>query len=88
MSRDPPWYPEIAREANVEDSLQIRFVLDTTGRVVPGSIWFVSGTYQDFARSIQNWVPHARYKPMRIGTCAVPSIEWQEFTYKLTRAGQ
>ncbi len=80
-----PWYPEQARMANVEDSLLVRFVIDERGRVPPSSIWFEAGTYQEFAKSIRDWLPHAKYTAGRIGDCPVKSLEGEWFKYTLAR---
>lgn len=78
-----PTYPEYARSANVEDALRVRFVIDEKGHVGASSIWFEAGTYQEFAKSIQAWLPHAHYAPGHIGKCAVKVLVEQPFTYRL-----
>lgn len=80
-----PPYPEHARQANVEDALRVRFVIDEQGHVGASSIWFEAGTYQEFAKSIQAWLPHAQYAPGHIGKCAVKVLVQQPFTYRLSR---
>ncbi len=80
-----PWYPENARVANLEDSLLARFVVDERGRAVPSSLWFEAGTYQDFGKSIRDWLPHAKYTPGRIGSCPVKTLEHEWFKYTLQR---
>jgi hypothetical protein len=80
-----PAYPEYARMARVEDSLLVRFVVDERGNVNPSSIWFEAGTYQEFAKSIRDWLPHAQYSPGRIGDCRVKALERQWFRYQLSR---
>jgi|SRR5581483_5522732 len=87
LSKDGPTYPEVAREVGAEDSLLIRFVIDTSGRIVPSTVFFEAGTYQNFARSVQMWVPRARFTPARIGACAVPVLTRQSYIYKLQRSG-
>lgn len=79
-----PEYPETARVRNAEDSLLVRFVIDERGHPVPSSIWFEAGTYQEFAKSIERWLPHAQYSPGHIGKCAVKVLASQVFKYSLT----
>jgi TonB-like protein len=79
-----PVYPEYARMENVEDSLLVRFVIDEHGNVDPSSIWFETGTYREFAKSIRDWLPHAKYSPGRIGGCRVKVLTQQAFKYRLS----
>jgi TonB-like protein len=78
-----PAYPEYARMSRVEDSLLVRFVIDEKGRVVPSTVFFEAGTYQEFAKSIRDWLPRAKYTPARIGNCTVKSLVTQAFKYNL-----
>lgn len=53
------------------------------GRVVPSSVFFESGTHGEFAKSIRDWLPRARYTPARIGNCAVKALVREPFTYRI-----
>jgi outer membrane biosynthesis protein TonB len=81
----PPSYPEDARSQLVEDSLLVRFVIDEKGNVVPSTVFFLSGTYRVFAKSIRDWLPRARYRPARIHNCPVKSAVIQPYRYKINR---
>jgi TonB family protein len=78
-----PKYPEIAVEHHIEDSLLVRYVIDEQGKVVPETIFFENGTYQDFVQSVRNWLPRAKYRPGHIGTCAVKVLAEQPFKYSM-----
>lgn len=80
-----PAYPNRARLVNLQDSVLVRFAIDENGRGVPASVFVSGGRYRDFAKSARDWLSTAHFKPARIGTCAVKSIERQPFSYTLQR---
>lgn len=79
---EQPQWPQTAVLARVGDSLFVRFVVDERGDVVRSSVFFESAQYLDFAKSLYRWLPHAKYKPARIGDCAVKSLEHETFLYR------
>jgi TonB family protein len=80
-----PSYPEVARRANVEDSLFVRFMIDERGRAVLPSVFFERGTYREFARSVLDGLPRARYRAGSVHGCPVTSLVSEWFSYRLNR---
>lgn len=58
-------YPPKLRRAGVEGRVLVQMVLDTTGRVEPTSVKFLSTPDSGFERSVRNYLLHARFTPAR-----------------------
>jgi TonB family protein len=84
-TKEVPRYPANAQVARVEDELLIRYVIGEDGKVILSTVFFESGTYQDFAKSIQDWLPRVRFWPAKIGGCAVKSLVRQPIKYSIVR---
>jgi hypothetical protein len=79
----PPVYPYENERHRVEGSVLMQFVVDTTGRAEPGTIreLWPAGTprlggdaayaHDEFVHSAQVWLREFRFRPERIGTCAI-----------------
>ncbi|HEX8726797.1 MAG TPA: hypothetical protein VF737_15515 [Gemmatimonadaceae bacterium] len=89
------WYPDDARASMATATVVERFTVDTTGRVVPGSIHEVwpagvkppmgdLGRYWDeFVASTHKWLYSGRFSPARIGGCRVQQVVEQRFAFDL-----
>ena len=92
-----PSFPRRALERGATATLVMRFVVDTTGRVVPGSIedvWpadkprprgHMGRLYEDFRRSVTTALESARFTPARFGGCAYPTQVQQAFSFDIAR---
>ena len=67
----PLHYPELLRQAGVEGAVTVEAVLDTTGRVEPGSLRALGGANDLFAREALAVVGASRYRPGRMAARAV-----------------
>lgn len=80
-----PAYPGALRRANVEGEVLVRFVVDSTGRVEPGSISVVQATHPAFADAVRDWLPLTRYAPAEIGGRRVRQMVQQTIGFTLKR---
>lgn len=65
--RNPsPAYPEPLRAGGIEGRVVAEFVVDSTGRVRPGSLVIVESTHEPFATSVRRTVPALRFTPARV----------------------
>jgi len=80
LPHNPPIdYPILPAEANVGDSVVVDFVVDESGRVMPGTTRYLHGHYLDFMRALGRGVSRFRFQPAMIGTCPI-KMRW-EYTY-------
>lgn len=80
-----PVYPEALREAAVEGTVEARFVIDTTGRVEPGSIAFDPGTDALFAAAVRRALSRSRFTPAEARGRRVRVLVRQAFAFRITR---
>jgi TonB family protein len=58
-----------AAAAGLGDRMIVEFVVDTSGRVEPNSIFFIQADRREFAEEALKALRSARYEPGRIGLC-------------------
>jgi protein TonB len=56
-----PAFPEVLRAAGLSGSVMMEFVVDTTGRVEPGSLRLVQADHELFALAVQAVIPRLRF---------------------------
>lgn len=78
-------YPNNGRFAAIEEDVELQFVVDTTGRVLPGSVRVIRGKYLDFIELVIEGLAEARYAPARMGNCPVPMLVHQRFAFRMRR---
>jgi protein TonB len=78
-----PDYPQSLRSASLEGEVLITFVVDTSGRVEPGSLRIVKSSHPLFAESVQRWLPKTRYRPAEIGGRRVRQLVQQQVGFAL-----
>lgn len=64
-------YPILPAEARVGDSVEVDFVVDETGRVLPGTTRFLRGHYLDFMQALGRGVSKFRFQPAMVGACPI-----------------
>jgi len=79
----PPSYPPMLKSANVEGEVLVQFVVDTTGRVEPGSIKILKATHDLFAQSVKSSLPSMRFYPAEIAGRKVKQLVQQPFNFAL-----
>lgn len=71
LAHPEPRYPEVLRQAGVEGRVLVEAVLDTLGRVEPGSLRVVRGAHPLLEAEALVVVRGSRYRAGRMGTRAV-----------------
>jgi len=66
-----PRYPEILRQAGLEGSVQVSFVIDTLGRVEPGTLRVLRSPHAMFEGPAREAVLGCRFRPGRLQGRAV-----------------
>ena len=79
-----PVYPSFLRSAHVEGVIAAHFVVDSTGRVEPGSITFESGGNALFESAVRRALLASRYEPARADGHAVAMRVEQSFAFRIT----
>jgi TonB family protein len=78
-----PIYPEPLRRASVERDARIRFIVDTTGRVLASSVTVVSASHELFTAAARAAVLRARFKPARVRERVVQQLVEQPFSFRI-----
>lgn len=80
-----PEYPESLQRRGIEGWVVARFVVDTSGAVIPRSVQIVSSTSSDFTKAVTTALPQMRYRPaVRRGRVVRQEVE-QEFRFRVAR---
>jgi TonB family protein len=78
-----PAYPRQMRMANVEGEVLVRFVVDTSGRVEPGSIAILSASHLIFGDAVREWLRRTRYEPAQLRSQRVRQLVQQQIEFTL-----
>jgi TonB family protein len=80
-----PEYPAALRAAGLEGVVMLQMVVDTNGRVEPGSIEVQSSTHAGFEAAAINAVSRARFRPAHLGGRPVRQLVQQNVRFALER---
>ena len=80
-----PRYPSMLQSAGVEGDVRAQFVVDTLGRVEPGSVRVLEATHDLFAAAVRDALSRARFKAAEAGGRKVRQLAEQVFTFRITR---
>lgn len=64
-------YPPLLRDAGIQGSVQVQFVVGTDGRVEPSSIEVISTDHEQFADVARRAVERMRFSPAKVNNRAV-----------------
>jgi len=79
-------YPEDLRLASRTGFVRARFVIDTLGRVVPGSSIIEASSHERFARAVCQALPTLKFAPVMVdGHKAVAGLVHVPFTFRVDR---
>ena len=78
-----PSYPAMLRGRGTEGRVVVRFVVDTTGRVEPGSIEVVESAHDLFTASVRRALEGARFVPAEHGGRKVRQLVQQPFVFEI-----
>ena len=87
LSHPPLRYPELLRQAGIEGAVTVEAVLDTAGRVEPGSLRALSEANALFVQEALTVVGASHYRPGRMGAHAVRVRVRVPVTFTLRRGG-
>jgi protein TonB len=65
MSQRAPTYPPLLQQAGISGAVELQFIIDTLGRVEPGSVKVLSSTHDPFAEAAMNTIVESRFRPGR-----------------------
>jgi TonB family protein len=86
LSAPPLSYPEFLRREGIEGHVVVQAVVDTTGRVEPGSIKIVRSSNPAFDMPTRLWVLKALFRPARLHGEAVRVLISQPVDYSFASA--
>lgn len=78
-----PAYPDILKQAGVEGEVIASFVVDTSGRVVPGTLKIIKSSHQLFTNSVAAAMQGMRFNAALIGGRKVNQLVQQPFVFQL-----
>jgi len=84
LSAPPAPYPDLLKEARVQGRVVLRAIVDTTGRVEPGSVEIASSPNPGFDLSARQWILKALFRPARLHGKAVRVHITQPIDYSIT----
>lgn len=80
-----PVYPSNARFAGIGDTVLTRFVIDRSGRAIPGSIDISRLHYRDFMDAVVPVILRTKFRPAVVDGCNVASAVGQAFVFTIDR---
>ena len=78
-----PAYPAALSAAHVEGQVLAQFVVDTAGRVEPGTFKVLETTNAVFADAVEAALPGMRFSPAELHGRAVRQVVQQPFVFRL-----
>ena len=80
-----PAYPDILRQAGVEGSATVSFVVDTTGRVDLATFKVILASHELFAAAVRNALPRMRFIPAETSRGKVRQLVQQPFSFAIVK---
>jgi protein TonB len=65
ISQPAPSYPKVFQEAGISGVVDLQYVIDTLGRVEPGSVKVLSTTHEPFADAAIKAIRESKFRPGR-----------------------
>jgi protein TonB len=78
-----PIYPELLRKAGIEGSVLVQFIIDTTGRLEPGSVRILKSQHELFSAAVRNALLNHRFLPAEAGGRKVRTLVEQRFDFAI-----
>jgi protein TonB len=85
LSGQPPRYPAMLKDAGVEGRVDVRFVVDTLGRVESASVQMINATHALFAESVRMALLRQRFSPAEVAGVRVRQLVTQPFLFTIRR---
>lgn len=84
----PLRYPKELLSFGVTGEVVVRFIVDPTGNVRPGSVAVLRANHPSFARTVTEALRTMKFVPARVGGIPVPQWVEQPFTFSILHAGE
>jgi TonB family protein len=81
-----PTYPEVLLTARLEGVVAARFIVDSTGRVTPGSFLAFESTHPLFTQAVEEALPRMKFRPAYVGAKRVSQLVVQSFAFRIAVA--
>jgi TonB family protein len=78
-------YPTRLRQAGISERVVLQFVVNADGRIEPSSLDLLRASHREFATEAVKAMRDARFRPARIGNCAVPALVLVPIDFKVRR---
>jgi len=85
LAGPPPAYPPLLQSAQIEGTVMVEAIIDTTGHIEPASIKVISTTNPGFNESAKQAIQKWLYRPARVYGRAVRVLIHQPINYTITR---
>lgn len=83
LSQPAPVFPAVLKAARVGGRVVIQFVVDTVGRVEPGSVRFAESSHPAFESSARTAIEQSRFAPARIRGQPVRQVVRQSVRFEI-----
>ena len=83
----PPAYPELLRRAGIEGRVLLQAIVDTSGRLEPGSVKILKSPGPGFDLPTKRWALGARFRPARRQGRAVRVLVNLPFDFSISLPG-
>ena len=83
-SGGPEYPPELLADG-VEGVVGARFIVDSTGRIKPGSFIAFESTHPLFTKAVEEALPRMKFRPAYVGTKRVQQLVVQSFAFRIAR---
>lgn len=80
-----PQYPPELLSANIEGSVSVTYVVDTTGFADSSSLRVVEATHPEFVESVRKAIPGMRFRPALLSGTKVRQLVAQTFSFRIRR---
>jgi TonB family protein len=80
-----PEYPAGLLELRVEGIVLAKFVVDSFGRVTPGSFVSLESTHPAFTRAVDEAMARMKFRPAYVGDKRVPQLVVQSFAFRIAK---
>jgi len=81
-----PQYPPELLSANIQGSVSVTYVVDTTGFADSSSLQVVEATHPAFVESVRKAIPGMRFRPALLSGYKVRQLVAQTFSFRIRRA--
>lgn len=80
-----PTYPEAMRQLGIEGSVEVSYVVDSTGLADSSSVIIVHASREEFALAVRQALPYMHFMAAKIGAKRVSQLVIQNFNFKIER---